>query len=125
MYKLDWDGCDLDANTTGEFPEQQYWYEAAPESYQEYLQGIFYSLLISDMARRAYISVGGTGYGRVDIRTRNPTSKESYILEVNANCGLAFGRQASSLGEILIIAKVEPSEFCKELIFYGINRFRS
>jgi hypothetical protein len=59
-----------------------------------------------ELARTAYISVGGTGYGRVDIRTRTPESRDAFVLEVNANCGLAFGRLASSLGEILILSKV-------------------
>jgi hypothetical protein len=36
---LGWDGCDLDANTTGEVPAQPYWYEAAPAEFQDYLQG--------------------------------------------------------------------------------------
>jgi D-alanine-D-alanine ligase-like ATP-grasp enzyme len=77
------------------------------------------------LARKAYISVGGTGYGRVDIRTRTPSSKDGFVLEVNANCGLAFGRMASSLGEILILSKVEPDEFCREIINYAVQRFEA
>lgn len=114
-FDICWDGCDLNANTTGEFPAQPYWYEAAPIEFQDYLQ---------DLAKKAYLSVNGTGYGRVDIRTRSPSSKDGYVLEVNANCGLAFGRMASSLGEILILSKVEPDEFCKEIIDYGSKRFK-
>jgi hypothetical protein len=75
-----------------------------------------------ELARTAYISVGGTGYGRVDIRTRTPESRDAFVLEVNANCGLAFGRLASSLGEILILSKVEPSEFLGEIIGYALER---
>ena len=75
-----------------------------------------------ELARTAYISVGGTGYGRVDIRTRTPESRDAFVLEVNANCGLAFGRLASSLGEILILSKVEPSEFLGEIIGYALDR---
>ena len=36
---IGWDGCDLNSNTTGEVPVQPYWYEAAPEHFQVYLQG--------------------------------------------------------------------------------------
>jgi D-alanine-D-alanine ligase-like ATP-grasp enzyme len=123
-----WDGCDLNANTTGEVPAQPYWYEAAPTEFQDYLQGTilwlyFANISLIDLAKKAYLSVNGTGYGRVDIRTRSPSSRDGYVLEVNANCGLAFGRMASSLGEILILSKVEPDEFCKEIIDYGSKRF--
>lgn len=75
------------------------------------------------MARNAYISVGGTGYGRVDIRTRKQDTKDGFVLEVNANCGLAFGRMASSLGEILILSNVEPNEFCREIVSYAFKRY--
>lgn len=104
-------------------PVQPYWYEAAPADWQESLKSIRFANEI-ELARDAYVSVGGTGYGRVDIRTKTVESKDGFVLEVNANCGLAFGRLASSLGEILILSNVEPSEFCQEIVKYATNRFQ-
>ncbi len=44
----------------------------------------------------AFRAVGGTGYGRVDLRLgwqtkklEEPTEPQIYVLEVNANCGIA------------------------------------
>ncbi|KAJ3302525.1 hypothetical protein HDV03_004892 [Kappamyces sp. JEL0829] len=122
-FDICWDGCDLDKNDSGEVPEQPYSYAPAPLELQPYLQGETFALTL-DLARRAYIAVSGTGYGRVDIRTRTPASKDAFVLELNANCGLAFGRMASSLGEILILSQVSPDEFLKEIVEYGLGRFR-
>lgn len=48
---------------------------------------------LRDIARRAYISVAGNCYGRVDVRKRESNGK-LYVLEVNASCGL--GKNSSS-----------------------------
>lgn len=41
------------------------------------------------IARQAYISVGGNSFGRVDIRKSERTGK-FYVLEVNASCGIGY-----------------------------------
>jgi D-alanine-D-alanine ligase len=51
------------------------------------------------LARRAYLSVGGCGYGRVDIRM-DIGSHELFVLEVNSNCGISSDDQ-TSVGQIL------------------------
>ncbi|KAI8896115.1 hypothetical protein BC833DRAFT_598907 [Globomyces pollinis-pini] len=107
-----WDGYDLD----GSIPtteEELYWYEKAQEDWQDHLR---------DIAGRAYLACGGSGYGRVDIRTKNASELNAYVLEVNANCGLSFGKNSSSLGEILNLSNVKPSDFCNELIHFALNR---
>ncbi|KAJ3257296.1 hypothetical protein HK103_004850 [Boothiomyces macroporosus] len=50
-----WDGYDLDGNSPGADAPVLYWYELAPNDWQEYLQ---------DIAKRAYLACGGSGYGR-------------------------------------------------------------
>lgn len=107
-----WEGYDLEGGEgTGEEPI--YRYEAAPAEWQESLKKV---------AREAYIACDGSGYGRVDIRTRNPTDLDIYVLECNANCGLSFGKNSSSLGEILCLANVKPADFLKELIEFAQAR---
>ena len=90
-----------------------YIYEAAPAEWQDRLKQV---------ARDAYMACDGSGYGRVDIRTRNMDELDPYVLEVNANCGLSFGENSSSLGEILRLAKEDPSAFCRELVDFAISR---
>lgn len=54
---------------------------------------------LKEIALRAFRSVGGTGYARVDMRMDDLT-KEIYVLEVNSNCGLSNDAH-SSIGMIL------------------------
>jgi hypothetical protein len=75
-----------------------------------------------DVARRAYVAVEGTGYGRVDIRFRKRDECDPFVLEVNSNCGLSFGEMSSSLGEVLNLSKVPPEQFCRDLIAYALKR---
>jgi D-alanine-D-alanine ligase len=55
--------------------------------------------VLFDIAKRAYISVFGCSYGRVDIRF-NKKRNEYQVLEVNANCGLSASLDISC-GNIL------------------------
>lgn len=56
------------------------------------------------------------------MRTRNRTDKDAYVLEVNANCGLTFGKGTSSLGEVLHLCNESEKEFCRGLIQFAANR---
>ncbi|KAJ3416457.1 hypothetical protein HDV05_001615 [Chytridiales sp. JEL 0842] len=99
---------DLDGGVDKKEGKGLYWYELAPESWQEVLQ---------DVARRAYIACGGASYGRVDLRTSDPDNPATVqVLEVNAQCGLSFGKGTSSLGEILELAGVTGGEFMRGLV---------
>lgn len=53
----------------------------------------------------AYAAVGGRGYGRVDLRQDARTGK-LYVLEVNSQCGLSEDPVQTSIGAILIFAKL-------------------
>ena len=52
-----------------------------------------------------------------------PDSREAYVLEVNANCGLSFGENESSLGEILKLDKIDAKDFCQDLIGFALERW--
>ncbi len=52
----------------------------------------------------AFASVGGRGYGRVDLRMDADTG-EVFVLEVNAQCGLSEDEDYTSIGAILRFAE--------------------
>ncbi|KAI8831249.1 hypothetical protein BC829DRAFT_409807 [Chytridium lagenaria] len=108
-----WDGYDLQGGKGA--GEPVYWYELAPKEWQEALQ---------ELSRKAYIACGGSGYGRIDIRTPNLDDCDPYVLEVNANCGLSFGKGSSSLGEVLELSNVSPGSFVVDLLDHARARFK-
>jgi len=55
---------------------------------------------LEDLARKAFVAVGGIGYGRVDLRRSRSTGRLA-VLEVNANCGLSSDPHSSTVGAIL------------------------
>ncbi len=60
---------------------------------------------IADVSWQAYASLGGRGYGRVDLRLDAETDA-LYVLEVNAQCGLSEDENYTSIGAILRFAHV-------------------
>lgn len=52
--------------------------------------------ILMDLARRAYDSVGGNGFGRIDIRRRDATD-EYFVLEVNATCGVGYDASSAQI----------------------------
>ncbi len=60
---------------------------------------------LSDVSWAAYASVGGRGYGRVDLRMDTQTG-ELFVLEVNAQCALSEDEDYTSIGAILRYAQV-------------------
>ncbi|MBD2546046.1 ATP-grasp domain-containing protein [Planktothricoides raciborskii] len=94
--------------------ESLYRYQLAPIELQDRL---------CDLAKRAYFAVGGTGYGRVDIRI-DDTTEEMFVLEVNPcpfvtsmSLAMAFENpNASKVGTILHLAKVPFSHLMSEII---------
>ena len=113
LLNTDWSGYDLNGGSPGPDVSILYSYQLAPSDWSEKL-----ALLAKD----AYIGCGGTGYGRVDIRTKNYSTNEPYVLEVNSNCGLTIASNTSSLGEILKLAKIDCGDFCEELIQFAFSR---
>ncbi len=68
--------------------------------YQYHLPPISLHKKIMDLSWKAYCAVGGTGYGRIDIRMDKATGK-LYVLEVNAQCGLSEDENYTSIGAIV------------------------
>ncbi|MCU0635704.1 MAG: hypothetical protein MUE41_12585 [Gemmatimonadaceae bacterium] len=63
----------------------------------------------------AYAAVGGTGYGRVDLR-RDDTTGRLYVLEVNAQCGLSEDENSTSIGAILRFAGTPYAEAVRAIL---------
>ncbi|KAG0257404.1 hypothetical protein BG011_003963 [Mortierella polycephala] len=108
-----WDGYDLEGNMGDTSNEEFCKYEIANKDWQEHLQQV---------ARDAYLALDGSGYGRVDIRTIEMDGCEPVVLEVNANCGLSFEKDSSSLANILLMSKVDPPGFVRDLIDHALQR---
>jgi D-alanine-D-alanine ligase len=94
-------------------PEGQpyYWYASAPAEWRAQLE---------DLARRAMRAVGGTGYGRVDIRL-DEASGVLYVLEVNAQCGLSSD-DSSTVGSMLRLAGENVVNVIARVLQHGMNR---
>lgn len=89
-------------------PEQANFYEyrlAAPELQKA----------IQQISLDAYFAVGGTGYGRLDIRMDSKTGR-LYMLEVNAQCGLSEDENYTSIGAILRFAGVSFSDAVLKIV---------
>ena len=83
-----------------------YDYHAVPESLVPQLKQI---------SLEAFKSVGGTGYGRLDIRMDEQTGK-FYVLEINAQCGLSENEDHTSIGAILRFDKKSFTYLTIEII---------
>jgi D-alanine-D-alanine ligase-like ATP-grasp enzyme len=75
------------------------------------------SELLMDLAKRAYDSVGGNGYGRIDVRRRDSTN-DYFVLEVNAMCGVGFD---SSSAQILKLKGKGIAYFLERVLSIGGN----
>ena len=97
--------------------EDQYlWqYQAAPATLQQ---------RIGDASWAAYASVGGRGYGRVDLRMDAETGA-LYVLEVNAQCGLSEDENFTSIGAILRFAERGFCDMVREIIDHALATRRA
>jgi D-alanine-D-alanine ligase len=76
---------------------------------------------IEKLSLQAYKAVGGTGYGRLDIRMDRNSGK-LYMLEVNAQCGLSEDEDYTSIGAILRYAEKSFSGMVKNIITDAFSR---
>jgi D-alanine-D-alanine ligase len=90
-------------------PQEENFYEYAAPSETT-------NMAIQKVAWDAYVSVGGTGYTRVDVRV-DKNSGIPYVLEVNAQCGISEDENFTSIGAIL---RYTGQSFT-ELIIHIIN----
>jgi D-alanine-D-alanine ligase len=76
---------------------------------------------IKQISLNAYIAVGGTGYTRVDIRMDQST-RQLYVLEVNAQCGLSEDENYTSIGAILRMSNLSFAALIVEIINDAFRR---
>ena len=76
---------------------------------------------IMDLSWKAYCAVGGTGYGRVDIRMDKATGK-LYVLEVNAQCGLSEDENYTSIGAIVRLGNETYSNLILHILQDALQR---
>jgi D-alanine-D-alanine ligase len=62
-----------------------------------------------------FCSVEGTGYGRIDIRMDKET-KELFVLEVNAQCGLSEDENHTSIGAMVRLGAESFSDMIKAIL---------
>lgn len=76
---------------------------------------------LKQLSLDAYIATGGTGYTRVDIRM-DAATKQLYILEVNAQCGLSEDENYTSIGAILRVSGKSFTELIVEIMNDAFRR---
>jgi D-alanine-D-alanine ligase len=76
---------------------------------------------ISKLSWDAYVSVGGKGYGRIDLRMDKTTGK-LYVLEVNAQCGISEDEDYTSIGAILRLSGNTFSQMVAAIIDNALAR---
>ena len=70
---------------------------------------------IKQISWNAYVACKGKGYTRADVRMNSKT-KELFVLEVNAQCGLSEDENYTSIGAILKFSNVSFTSLVKEII---------
>jgi D-alanine-D-alanine ligase len=95
-------------------PNEENFYEYAPVSETDIEE-------VKKLSWKAFVSVKGTGYTRIDIRKDNRTGK-LYVLEVNAQCGISEDENFTSIGAILKVSGKTFSELVLEIINNALER---
>ncbi|HEV7782482.1 MAG TPA: hypothetical protein VGO58_14510 [Chitinophagaceae bacterium] len=76
---------------------------------------------LKKLSLEAYLSCGGKGYTRIDIRQDAATGK-LYMLEVNAQCGLSEDEDYTSIGAILKVSGVSFTSIIAEIFRDALRR---
>ncbi len=76
---------------------------------------------VKKLSWKAFVSVKGTGYTRIDIRKDGRTGK-LYVLEVNAQCGISEDENFTSIGAILKVTGKTFPELVMEIINNALER---
>jgi len=94
-------------------PDEAYlWeYAAAPDAL---------SRRLAEVSWAAYASVGGRGYGRIDLRV-DATTGELFVLEVNAQCGLSDDENYTSIGAILRFAQRSFTDAVRRILLEAVQ----
>ena len=76
---------------------------------------------LKKISLEAFVSCGGKGYARLDIRQDQLTGK-LYMLEVNAQCGLSEDEDYTSIGAILKASGTSFTEVISEILKDALRR---
>lgn len=76
---------------------------------------------LAEISWQAFDAVGGTGYGRVDLRM-DKTTGELFVLEVNANCGISSPEDDSSVGNILRLSGIPFTQLMGDILRNALMR---
>lgn len=76
---------------------------------------------VKKLSWKAFVSVKGTGYTRIDIRKDKRTGK-LFVLEVNAQCGISEDENFTSIGAILKMTGKTFTELVLEIMNNAIER---
>jgi D-alanine-D-alanine ligase len=76
---------------------------------------------LKEISLKAYSSVGGRGYGRLDIRMDRHSGK-LHLLEVNAQCGLSEDEDYTSIGAILRVSNVSFADLIASILSNGMEK---
>jgi D-alanine-D-alanine ligase len=60
---------------------------------------------LKDMARKVFVGLGGTGYGRID--ARGDREGNVYFLEINPNCGIFYPPEAMGSADFILTLDTE------------------
>jgi D-alanine-D-alanine ligase len=76
---------------------------------------------INKLSWESYVSVGGKGYGRIDLRMDKKTGK-LFVLEVNAQCGISDDEDYTSIGAILRLSGNSFSQMLSAILENAVTR---
>ncbi len=75
---------------------------------------------VKEVSWAAYEAVGGTGYGRVDLRLDARTG-DLFVLEVNAQCGLSEDENVTSIGAIIRVAQTSYANVVQAILSEAVR----
>jgi len=81
-----------------------------------------------EMSKKIFVALGGTGYGRTDMRVND--KGEAFFLEINPNCGIFYPapeEQPDALGSadfVLLHSKMGHTGFVEHIIDCALRRSR-
>lgn len=78
---------------------------------------------LKDMSRKLFIGLNGAGYGRCDVRMND--EGELFMLEINANCDVAYPPEESGSADLILLQQAwGHKEFFEKVIKAALKRHR-
>jgi D-alanine-D-alanine ligase len=78
---------------------------------------------LKDMSRKLFVGLNGAGYGRCDIRMND--ERELFMLEINANCDVAYPPEQSGSADLILLQHAwGHKEFFETIIRAALKRHR-